>query len=153
MNINKNDFLLNNEQWSSFFLRYSISPFYDYEKEKEANICKTVSSIIAMVLSISEYSISGYEEGIKKITIDQRYERNPINRKLCLINKGYKCSVCGFNFEKVYGNIGKDFIEVHHAIPVSQMGGGYTVDPIKDLFPICSNCNAMIHRKNPPYTI
>ena len=55
-------------------------------------------------------------------------------------------------FEK-YGDIGKDYIEVHHLIPVSQMGANYIVDPIKDLAPLCSNCHSMIHKKNPPYTI
>ena len=94
-----------------------------------------------------------YEDGEAKITIDKKYERNPINRKLCLLAKSYKCSVCGFDFEKAYGAIVKDFIEVHHSLPVSQMENGHIVDPIKELFPLCPNCHAMIHRKTPPYTI
>jgi len=27
------------------------------------------------------------------------------------------------------------------------------LDPVKDLRPICPNCHAMIHRREPPYTI
>lgn len=29
------------------------------------------------------------------------------------------CSVCGFDFEQVYGEIGRDFIEAHHTKPVA----------------------------------
>lgn len=147
------NFIQDKRTWNSFSLRYSVSPYYEKETEKEKNIFNGVSTVIAMLLSICEYSIVGYEEGESKITIDKKYERNPINRKLCLLSKGYKCTVCGFEFEKIYGEIGKDFIEVHHALPVSQMENGHIVDPIKELFPLCSNCHAMIHRKNPPYTI
>jgi len=31
------------------------------------------------------------------------------------------CEVCGFDFEQVYGELGKKFIEAHHIKPVSQM--------------------------------
>lgn len=27
------------------------------------------------------------------------------------------------------------------------------IDPISDLRPVCPNCHAMLHKKNPPYTI
>ena len=100
-----------------------------------------------------DLALAGYEEGKKVRFLSNRYERNPINRYICLQNKGYTCSVCGFNFEKQYGEIGKSFIHVHHVIPVSKMGEGYVVDPIKDLVPVCPNCHAMIHRTDPPMTI
>lgn len=48
---------------------------------------------------------------------------------------------------------GKDFIHVHHLIPLSEINQEYEVDPIKDLRPLCPNCHAMIHRKHPPFTI
>lgn len=82
-----------------------------------------------------------------------RYERNPINRKICLYKKGYTCAVCGMNFQNIYGEIGKGFIEVHHTTPVSKMGNGYKFDIDRDLVPLCSNCHSMIHRRNPPYTV
>ena len=61
--------------------------------------------------------------------------------------------VCGFNFEDVYGDIGKEFIHVHHVKPLSEIGAKYEIDPIQDLCPICPNCHAMIHRENPSLTI
>lgn len=152
-NVSMNSFVENQQKWNSFSLRYSISPFYEKVEDREHNILYAASSIIAMILSICEYSIIGYEEGAQVLTLSQKYERNPINRRLCLINKGYKCTVCGFDFEKSYGTIGKNFIEVHHSLPVSMMEENHIVDPIKELFPLCPNCHAMIHKKTPPYTL
>ena len=56
--------------------------------------------------------------------------------------------MCGFNFEKIYGERGKDFIEVHHKNPISSFGGEeQNVNPTTDLATVCSNCHRMIHRK------
>ena len=51
------------------------------------------------------------------------------------------------NFEEKYGAIGKDFIHVHHKIPLSEINEEYIVDPVNDLIPVCPNCHAMLHRK------
>lgn len=59
---------------------------------------------------------------------------------------GYICKVCGFVFEKVYGEWGKDYIEIHHIKPISSVGE-QIVNPDTDLIPFCSNCHRMIHRK------
>jgi predicted HNH restriction endonuclease len=76
-----------------------------------------------------------------------KFERKKANRLACLSVHGYKCAVCGFDFEENYGEIGKEFIEVHHIIPLSQIRKEYIINPVKDLIPLCSNCHSMIHRK------
>jgi len=81
-----------------------------------------------------------------------RYERNPYARKTCIDHYGYSCSVCQFNFEKVFGKLGERFIHVHHLTSMSS-GGRRESNPILDLRPVCPNCHAMIHRKSPPYSI
>ena len=83
-------------------------------------------------------------EGRKHEDIVTRYERDRGNRKKCIEHYGYVCQVCGTNFEKTYGDLGKAFIEVHHLYPVAQ--GERQVNPIEDLIPLCSNCHSMIHR-------
>lgn len=75
-----------------------------------------------------------------------RYERNQEARQKCIEHYGCKCSVCGFDFEERYGEIGRGFTEVHHVVPISERGGAYHVDPVKDLRPLCSNCHSMVHR-------
>lgn len=89
-------------------------------------------------------------EGVAKLISVNAYERNPVARKACLTAYGYNCAVCGFDFEAVYGEIGRGFIHVHHIRPLSSIGINYVIDPIKDLVPLCSNCHAMIHRSDPP---
>lgn len=54
---------------------------------------------------------------------------------------------CGFNFERIYGLLGKGFIEVHHVIPLADMDKVET-NPKKDLIVLCSNCHRMVHRKH-----
>lgn len=84
-------------------------------------------------------------EGAKKHVEQERSQRNPKLRQQCLAKYGFVCQVCGFNFEKAYGEIGKDFIEVHHLNPISNYSDEHSVDPTKDLVPLCSNCHSMIH--------
>lgn len=77
------------------------------------------------------------------------YERNPEDRKKALERDGYECQVCHMKFVDSYGEIGKDFIEVHHLYPVCNMGEEYDFDPLdpdKGLVCLCSNCHSMIHR-------
>lgn len=92
-------------------------------------------------------------EGIKKTITINTYERNPKARSLCIDYWKPICSVCNFNFEEKYGELGKGFIHVHHLIPISKIGKNYEINPIDDLRPLCPNCHAMIHKKNPPLTI
>ncbi|MBK9012922.1 MAG: HNH endonuclease [Saprospiraceae bacterium] len=54
---------------------------------------------------------------------------------------------------KKYGGIGKDFIHVHHIVPISKPGEKYEIDPINDLIPVCPNCHSMLHTTNPPLKI
>lgn len=82
-----------------------------------------------------------------------KYERNQKARRECVAKKGYRCLVCGKDFEEQYGSIGKGFIHVHHLTPISSIGKEYELNVDKDLAPVCPNCHYMLHRKDPPYTI
>ena len=93
------------------------------------------------------------EEGTTRRISVNIYERNAVARKLCIAHYGAKCEVCGFDFYKKYGDVGKGFIHVHHLIPLSEVEGKYQVDPINDLRPVCPNCHAIIHRRKTAYTI
>lgn len=94
-----------------------------------------------------------YAEGKTMTVLVNSYERNPIARQKCIEHYGVVCQVCNFNFEEVYGAIGKDFIHVHHKVDISTIGSEYSVDPIKDLIPVCPNCHSMLHKKKPAYSI
>ncbi|MFC7056507.1 HNH endonuclease [Enterococcus alcedinis] len=87
------------------------------------------------------------KEGKKKLIFGYKYERNPRLRKEALKIHGFECKACNFNFESMYGEIGKEFIEVHHIKPLSEIGRETVINPKYDLIPLCPNCHRMIHRK------
>jgi len=92
-------------------------------------------------------------EGAVRRVIVNAYERNPEARRQCINHYGAKCSICEFDFFKVYGDVGKDFIHVHHLKQISEIGATYKINPIEDLRPVCPNCHAVLHKRTPPYTI
>ncbi len=91
-----------------------------------------------------------YTEGAVRSIVVNAYERDPKARAACLAKHGHRCSVCRMSFSEVYGEIGEGFIHVHHKKPLAAMRAEYTIDPRKDLIPVCPNCHAMFHSKNPP---
>ena len=152
--LTKERFLNYSKVWNEFELNLSVFPLEDSETEpKEIIVAEYVLSIYAMIFSLISFEIEGFSEGKEIKVISTKHERNTLNRQICLEAKGYKCSVCNILLEDIYGPIAKRFIEVHHSNPVADMDDNYVVKPIKELFPVCPNCHAMLHRKNPPYTI
>jgi 5-methylcytosine-specific restriction protein A len=75
------------------------------------------------------------------------YERSGSARSACIKKHGYKCAVCGMVMEEKYGEVGKDFIHIHHKDFISGYATGHEIDPITDLIPVCPNCHSMLHRK------
>jgi hypothetical protein len=96
--------------------------------------------------------VAEYKEGATNQVFIDIHERNPDARKACLEVHGYSCSVCGFDFEKVYGGIGKGFIHIHHLKPISKFKEEHKIDYKEDLRPVCPNCHAMLHSSDPPLT-
>jgi len=94
-----------------------------------------------------------YTEGTPNQVLVTKYERNPFARKTCIQHFGLSCSICEFDFEKKYGELGNGFIHVHDLKQVANIKKEYKIDPIKDLRPVCPNCQAMIHKLKEPYTI
>lgn len=94
-----------------------------------------------------------YIEGATKTISVNVYERNPQARQKCIDAYGYDCTVCTFNFEEMYGEIGKSFIHVHHLKQLADINEEYELDPIKDLRPVCPNCHSMLHKRRPAYSI
>jgi 5-methylcytosine-specific restriction protein A len=86
-----------------------------------------------------------FEGAIRQICVNV-YERHAGARQECVDHFGCRCSVCGFSFEEVFGELGLGFIHVHHLKALSDIREEYEINPVADLRPICPNCHAMIHR-------
>jgi predicted HNH restriction endonuclease len=96
---------------------------------------------------------TAYLEGaVRRVTVNA-YERNQEAREACLRRYGRSCVICGFNFLRTYGAEAADYIQVHHIKTIARAGGIYALNPIKDLRPVCPNCHAVIHRRDPPFQI
>lgn len=81
------------------------------------------------------------------------YKRSLEARNKCILQNGCICCVCKFDFEKIYGSIGKGFIHIHHLKQLAKIDKEYVVDPKTDLVPVCPNCHSMLHKEIPPLTI
>jgi 5-methylcytosine-specific restriction protein A len=114
------------------------------------NACMALMLSLLPVESIEDPELAGMQEGRHSRIEVSRYERSPANRAAAISFHGAFCQVCGFDFKEAYGPFGHGYIEVHHIVPVSEMGQGYAVNPVTDLIPLCANCHSMIHHVNPP---
>ena len=94
-------------------------------------------------------------EGMEDITSSKKYKRSKLLRDKAIQhftdeNGRIKCKVCDFDFEEVYGEHGKAYIEIHHQKPVFQFDGDdmkqTITQALKNLIPVCANCHRMIHR-------
>ena len=94
-----------------------------------------------------------FPEGKKLLRKHIIRERNPkiirLAKKQFLSKNGKLfCEICGFEFEKVYGDIGQGFIEAHHSKAISLLDENEKTK-IDDIIMVCSNCHRMLHRKRP----
>ena len=96
---------------------------------------------------IKEADFKGKKEGQVSYFYSKKYERNKDNREAAIKIHGCKCACCGFDFEKVYGERGAGFIEIHHNKPLYSLEEEIVINPMTDLIPVCSNCHRMIHRR------
>lgn len=88
-------------------------------------------------------------EGLRKRVYVNKYERSAEARQKAIeyhCKDGVKCCICGFDFEKVYRELGKGFIHIHHITPISEIGKSYEINYKTDLIPVCPNCHAMLHK-------
>ncbi len=97
------------------------------------------------------------DEGQRKLRTNYQVVRNQKLREMAILIHGRDCCVCGFNFDKFFGeSLARGYIEVHHLKNIAD--GERTTDPTTDLAPLCANCHAMADRlskdlEHPPETI
>ena len=143
----------------------SLSQHIDYYEEKSGSSVKKRKDVYERYLNLidkepqktvypDEVDIEiEYSEGKTKKVLVNSYERNPVARKKCIEHFGLNCQVCDFNFKEKFGDLGRDFIHVHHKIDIATIGNEYSVNPLTDLIPVCPNCHSMLHKRKPAYSI
>lgn len=125
-------------------------------------VCRWGSRFAAAVVSLlplepeteaATIGVTGFPEGAVTIAKVNRYERDRRNRAAAISIHGSSCAACGIDMGQRYGKAAMGYIEIHHTTPVSQLGPDYVIDPAKELVPLCPNCHAVAHRRDPPYSV
>jgi hypothetical protein len=140
-----------------------LSPYY-LELDSAANVARalpllvytaryTTSTNAILYHPPSEEAAEEQVEGGRVTVQVNRFERDSGARKRCIKLFGTACSVCGFDFERAYGDIGIGFIHVHHLIPLAIIRQRYKINARTDLRPVCPNCHEMLHKKKPPFSV
>lgn len=62
------------------------------------------------------------------------------------------CEVCEFDFLKTYGELGRDFAECHHRLPVADLAENHPTR-LRDLAIVCANCHRMLHKSRPMLSV
>jgi 5-methylcytosine-specific restriction protein A len=141
--------LAENETLEKAFLEYcqnlGIEPYNKKRKYWKFNLMEDFSANADLDGEFPEGKISErkhkYRERNSKVV--QLAKQNFKDKNGNLI-----CQVCEFDFEKEFGEIGIDFIEAHHTIPVGEMKIDHKTK-IEDFAMLCSNCHRMAHKKRP----
>lgn len=98
-------------------------------------------------------STTEYFEGATRSVLVNAFERNRRGREKCLQHFGTNCIICGFSFRARYGELAAGYIQVHHLVPLANVRKSYRLNPRNDLRPVCPNCHAVIHRREPALSI
>ena len=94
-----------------------------------------------------------YSEGqVRQIKVNA-YERDVGARAACISHHGVACAICSTVLASVYGEAAEGLIHVHHLVPLSTTRSSHSVDPVRDMRPVCPNCHAVIHRRRKPYSM
>ena len=146
---------LDKQIWDEFnenkdLLRNLAQSIIDITEDKELN-----SKLYLMTQD--EEETFEVKEGLVLYKLHKIRERKKsiINKKKEKVLKEtgkLECEICGFDFNKFYGILGKGFIECHHCIPLNQMNSNYKTR-LEDLILLCSNCHRVVHRNIDKVTI
>lgn len=121
-------------------------------RELAKSILESNAEDLAMQILEADEEEQEYPEGKVLYRIHKSRERSSkavgAAKQAAAARGDLRCSVCGFDFEKTYGKLGKGFIECHHVKPISEYRKGEATR-IEDLALVCPNCHRMLHRHKP----
>lgn len=109
------------------------------------------------IVERSEWSEEEFPEGrlLMRLHTSRERNRSAVERKkanVLSVEGRLACEACGFDFEKVYGELGSGFAECHHTLPLAEAASS-RVTRLADLAIICANCHRMMHRSHPMKSI
>ncbi|SNY92309.1 5-methylcytosine-specific restriction enzyme A [Cohaesibacter sp. ES.047] len=146
----QNGSALEAELWNCFSERV------DEVSRLATRIVEASSSLVASEAIADDVEFEASEGRVlTRLHLSRERKRSLVERKKKSVLKRtgqLVCEICGFDFEKTYGERGKGFIECHHTYPVSSLSGK-SKTKLSDLALVCSNCHRMIHVQRPWWSV
>lgn len=96
----------------------------------------------------------GFPEGKLKEKLHLTRERNSrlikeVKKEALEKHGKLACECCGFDYASTYSELGHEFIEAHHLVPVSDLHCDGDETKKEDIALVCANCHRMLHRRRP----
>lgn len=91
-----------------------------------------------------------YKETKRLASERYAFARNPSLVRDARAIRGLQCEACDFDFEKTYGEFGRDYIECHHVDPLGGRREPLSATKVRDVRMLCANCHRVVHRQHPP---
>lgn len=121
------------------------------QRDKFARLVDRISDFfqtIVKTLNLNHSDASAVYSGVENRKLVLRHILRERDSHIATLRKqkdNFICKICGFDFSKVYGKLGKNFAEAHHRIPLNtnNLVRKTTID---DLITVCPNCHRMLHR-------
>lgn len=148
---------------------YPYAPYRDTFRGAQGIYLTRLSSSLALALNeIVGVAAQGrvgspktlaeeFAEGQRGRRESSFFNRNPALRTAAIARHGVVCKACGFDFERVYGELGAGFVEMHHINPLAERSDGVLgqvqMTRVEDVVPVCANCHRVIHRRRPALTV
>ena len=132
-----------------FYSVYSPEEIRSGQKPSRALILKITEFLVDVThtLSALHNESDDAEQLVPKATMRQHMVRER-QTKLAFQAKardGFTCLICRINFEDLYGDLGRGYVEAHHIVPFSIRKTGEKI-ALEDLVTLCANCHRMVHR-------
>lgn len=134
------------------FLQYLFKNSFEYDHEIELSSKVFASKKSKRVVIYDEDDTVTEGKVFTKTTVIK--ERSQKLRAAAIahytVDGTVKCAVCGFDFKKIYGELGNGYIQIHHENPIYQYSDDgfeeYISEAVKNMKPLCANCHCMVHR-------
>lgn len=134
------------------FLKYLFKNSFEYDSAIELSSKVFTSKKTKKVLIYDEDdTITEGKVSTKTAIVKERSQKL---RKAAIehytVDGKIVCSVCGFDFKKIYGELGDGYIQMHHENPIYQYSDDgfetYISEAVENMKPLCANCHCMVHR-------
>jgi 5-methylcytosine-specific restriction protein A len=139
------------ELWERF--AHDVERLHEIAEGIRARLADPHGDTANALAQAEDPDIAEAEEGRLVTRLHRSRERSRVlvKRKKASFRKRHGrlfCEACGFDFAKMYGARGGDFIECHHTRPVAFLTPGETTKAA-DLVLLCANCHRMVHVQSP----